>query len=47
MNSAFDDVFDLDTVLGRSGDDWAKALPQYQDMRLPESKAICELIPVG
>lgn len=47
VNSAFDDVFDFNTVLERSADDWGKALPEYQDLRLPQAQAICKLIPIG
>ena len=47
VNSAFLDVVDLMNSLDRSGDDWGRALPLYEELRAPQSRAICELIPIG
>ena len=47
VNMAFLDVVDLMDLLDRCGDDWGWALPLYEELRAPQSRAICELIPIG
>jgi hypothetical protein len=47
VNMGFLDVLDLMDSLDGSGGDWSRALPLYEEMRAPQSRAICELIPIG
>ena len=43
MNSAFEDVVELDRCLAETGDDWTVALPRYAERRKPNADAIAEL----
>lgn len=47
VNIAFLDVLDFMDALDRCNDDWSQALPQYEKLRAIQSKAVCELIPIG
>lgn len=47
VNIALLDVLDFIFALDRSEGDWAQALPLYESLRAPQSRAVCELIPIG
>jgi hypothetical protein len=49
VNSAFEDVLDLCFALDRCGgmQYFGQAIGLYERMRAPQSRAICELIPIG
>ena len=47
VNMGFLDVLDLMASLDGCGNDWTRALPLYEELRAPQSRAICELIPIG
>ncbi len=42
-NCGFEDVVELDRCLGEVGDDWALALPMYQERRRHNAEAIAQL----
>ncbi|MDY7087625.1 MAG: NAD(P)/FAD-dependent oxidoreductase [Actinomycetota bacterium] len=42
-NAAFEDVVELDRCLDATGDDWAEALPRYEQGRRENSEAIAEM----
>jgi len=42
-NCGFEDVVELDRCLSETGDDWAAALPRYQDRRKVNAEAIAQL----
>ncbi|AEB46824.1 MULTISPECIES: FAD-dependent oxidoreductase [Micromonospora] len=42
-NCAFEDVVELDTCLDECGDDWAAALPLYQQRRQDNAEAIAQM----
>jgi len=42
VNMGFLDVLDLMDSLDQSGGDWERALPLYEKLRAPQSRAICE-----
>lgn len=42
-NCGFEDVVELDRCLNETGDDWALALPMYQDRRQPNAETIAAL----
>lgn len=47
VNIALLDVLDFIFALDRSEGDWGQALPLYENLRAPQSRAVCELIPIG
>jgi len=47
VNIAFLDVLNLLDALDECNGDWSRALPQYEESRAIQSRAICELIPIG
>lgn len=42
-NAGFEDVVELDRCLGEAGDDWAKALPEYERRRIDNANAIADM----
>ncbi len=42
-NCGFEDVVELDRCLEETGDDWALALPRYQERRQPNARAIAQM----
>jgi kynurenine 3-monooxygenase len=42
-NSAFEDVVELDRCLDETGDDWARALPLYEQRRRENTEAIADM----
>ncbi len=42
-NCGFEDVVELDRCLEETGDDWALALPRYQERRQPNARAIARM----
>lgn len=42
-NCGFEDVVELDRCLSETGDDWALALPMYQQRRRPNAEAIARM----
>ena len=47
VNIALLDVLDFIFALDRGEGDWSQALPLYESLRAPQSRAVCELIPIG
>ncbi|TFJ87379.1 hypothetical protein NSK_001711 [Nannochloropsis salina CCMP1776] len=47
VNIALLDVLDFIFSLDKTEGDWAAALPLYETLRGPQSRAVCELIPIG
>ena len=47
VNIAFLDVLNLLDALDECNGDWSRALPLYEASRAIQSRAICELIPIG
>lgn len=43
MNAGFEDVFELDQIIEKYGDDWQKIFEEYQKQRKPNADAIAEL----
>ena len=43
MNAGFEDVFELDQIIEKYGDDWQKIFEVYQEQRKPNADAIAEL----
>ena len=42
-NCGFEDIVELDRCLDETGDDWARALPLYQERRRVNAEAIAQL----
>ncbi len=43
MNAGFEDIFKLNKLMKKYGDDWAKIFKVYQEKRKPNADAIAEL----
>ncbi|WP_431128096.1 FAD-dependent oxidoreductase [Flagellimonas flava] len=43
MNAGFEDIYQLDELMGQYGDDWDRIFGEYQKMRKPNADAIAEL----
>jgi len=43
MNAGFEDVYELDQIIEKYGDDWKKIFEEYQEQRKPNADAIAEL----
>lgn len=43
MNAGFEDVFELDQIIEKNGDDWQKIFEEFQEQRKPNADAIAEL----
>ncbi|SHJ27432.1 kynurenine 3-monooxygenase [Arenibacter nanhaiticus] len=43
MNAGFEDIFELNKIIARYGDDWEKIFEEYQKERKPNADAIAEL----
>ena len=43
MNAGFEDIFQLNTIIGKHGDDWELIFREYQETRKPNADAIAEL----
>lgn len=43
MNAGFEDIYVLNELIGRYGDDWETIFKNYQEMRKPNADAIAEL----
>lgn len=47
VNSALEDVYTLNDALENSNDNLAEALPLYESLRLPDTKALIRLMQIG
>ncbi|MGB3653343.1 MAG: NAD(P)/FAD-dependent oxidoreductase [Rivularia sp. (in: cyanobacteria)] len=47
VNSALEDVYTLNEALEKSDNNFAEALPLYESLRLPDTKALIRLMQVG
>ncbi len=43
MNAGFEDIYQLDELMGQYGDDWGQIFGEYQKLRKPNADAIAEL----
>lgn len=43
MNAGFEDIFILNTIIKKYGDDWSSAFSEYEKVRKPNADAIAEL----
>jgi kynurenine 3-monooxygenase len=43
MNAGFEDIYELDAIIERIGDDWERIFREYQEIRKPNADAIAEL----
>lgn len=43
MNAGFEDVFELDQIIEKHGDNWQNIFEEYQEQRKPNADAIAEL----
>ncbi len=43
MNAGFEDIYVLDTIIEKHGDDWETIFKEYQESRKPDADAIAEL----
>jgi len=43
MNAGFEDIYSLNTIIGKHGDNWEAIFQEYQKVRKPNADAIAEL----
>ena len=43
MNAGFEDIYELNRIIGKYGDDWESIFKEYQETRKPNADAIAEL----